>query len=462
MSVNQVGAIIEQGAEDWQLIQQDDDGLGAVALAGRWVSESPGRVEVRLVLEDSGVAISRSLDWHAAETAGDGTWSARIEGVPAGGLYRLETRFRPVGHTAGEWSPRGDMRHFLGVGDLWVIAGQSNSAGYGRGPVFDPPELGVHLFRNSEQWALATHPLNESTDTKHPVNREGANSGHSPYLHFGRLLKQHLGHPVGLVQSSLGGSPLCAWNPTEPGGAALYQNMLHCIRRAGGKVKGILWYQGESDAGETTAPTYAERFAAAVAAWRAALGNPALAVVTVQLNRVHQLASDAGDRGWSRVREAQRQVARQMPGVAVVPTFDLPLSDGIHTSPAGNMLLGERMARAALGAFYARPTAYLAPDLQSAHATDGGTVVHLEFAPVTSRIDTIDPTANPFRVEDSDDLVPITRVAYPQDATVRLELARPLCGPAVVHGGFGLDPETMPMDMERFLPLLGFYGAPVL
>jgi hypothetical protein len=105
-----------------------------------------------------------------------------LSAIPAGGLYRLETRHQPGNQPAGEWAERGDMRHFLGVGDLWVIAGQSNSAGYGRGPVFDPPELGIHLFRNNGQWALATHPLNESTDTLHPVNRDGANTAHAPYI----------------------------------------------------------------------------------------------------------------------------------------------------------------------------------------------------------------------------------------------------------------------------------------
>ena len=93
------------------------------------------------------------------------------------GLNRLETRLRTADNPAGEWSPRG-IAALFGGSDLWVIAGQSNSAGYGRGPSEDPVELGVHLFRNSEHWALAAHPMNESTDTQHAVNREAANPGH--------------------------------------------------------------------------------------------------------------------------------------------------------------------------------------------------------------------------------------------------------------------------------------------
>ncbi|MDE2809632.1 MAG: hypothetical protein OXN90_14555, partial [Gemmatimonadota bacterium] len=182
----QIGVIIEQGPADWQILQQDECGKGRIELGGKWKFETPGQVEVRLVWEDTGVAVAAGLDWQAVPTEEDGTWKGALEHIPAGGLYRLETRLRTAENPAGEWSPRGDMRHFLGIGDLWVIAGQSNSAGYGRGPYEDPAELGVHLFRNSEQWALAAHPMNESTDTQHAVNREAANPGHSPYLQFGR------------------------------------------------------------------------------------------------------------------------------------------------------------------------------------------------------------------------------------------------------------------------------------
>jgi sialate O-acetylesterase len=275
------------------------------------------------------------------------------------------------------------------------------------------------------------------------------------------VLKQALGCPIGLVQTSLGGSPLSAWNPTEPGDHGLYANMLRCIERVGGRVRGVLWYQGESDTGPQQAPTYEQRFIAAVRAWREALHDPDLAVITVQLNRVYQPPNEEADRGWSQVREAQRQVPEKLDGVAVVPAFDLPLADGIHTSAAGNLLLGERMARAALGETYGRPINCLAPSLTSAKSLDGGAAVELAFGPVTSRIECIDPTANAFRVEDDEGVVPIASVTYWGNNRVRLVLGRPLHGSAFVHGGYGANPPLVPMDVERFLPILGFYGAKV-
>ena len=458
---NQTGAIIEQGPEDWQILQQDESGNGRIELGGRWKHEIPGRVELRLVWEDTGVAVAAGLDWQAARTGDDGTWKAVLESVPAGGLYRLETRLRTAENPAGEWSPRGDMRHFLGVGDLWVIAGQSNSAGYGRGPYQDAAELGVHLFRNSERWTLASHPMNESTDTRHAVNREAANPGHSPYLQFGRVLKRTLSHPVGLVQTALGGSPLTRWNPGEPGPADLFDNMLRCVGRAGGKVRGILWYQGESDAGsDADAATYARRFGQAVAAWREALGDPELPVLTVQLNRVYNPPDPDADRRWSQVREAQRQVARITPGIAVAPALDLPLSDHIHTSPAGNVLLGERLAHAALGLVHGRKVVWKAPDLAVARRRENR--VELEFDNVVSRMDAIDSEANSFRIEDEAGEVPMAEVVYTQDHRVELVPKRSLQGAARVHGGYGMAPATVPADMERFLPMLGFWGVEIV
>ena len=372
------------------------------------------------------------------------------------------TRLNLPENLAGEWSARGDLRHFLGVGDLWVIAGQSNAAGYGRGPYADPPALGVHLFRNDETWALATHPLNDSTDTAHPVNREGGNPAHAPWLHFARLLQAELGHPIGLVQTSLGGSALAAWNPQEPGGAPLFDNMVYCIGLVGGRVRGIVWYQGESDTGtRELAETYADRFAAAVGAWRRALDAPDLPVLTVQLNRVYGIEAEWNDATWSLVREAQRQAATTLEGVAVVPALDLPLADGIHTAPGGNLLLGERMARAALGAVYGKPVHHLAPDIRSAKPTHDGKALELAFAPVTSRMGSNDPEANPFRVEDADGAVPVERIVYPGDHTVVLALARPLAGDAVVHGAWGMNPAMAPMDVERVMPMLGFHGVRV-
>ena len=166
--------------------------------------------------------------------------------------------------------------------------------------------------------------------------------------------------------------------------------------------------------------------------------------------------------GSSQVREAQRQVARQVwrARVGVVPALDLPLADQIHTSPAGNMLLGERLAQAALGLVYGQAVAWQAPDLAAGRRREDR--VELEFTAVESRMDSIDLEANSFRVEDEAGEVPVAAVVYPQNHRVELVLERPLQGAAKVHGGYGKAPATVPADMERFLPMLGFWGVEIV
>lgn len=453
--------------DDWQIVQQDASGFAGLNLLGRWFADEAAAgqaclVEVRVVAGDTGVALSSSLDWQAASTESNGLWYISLR-IPAGGLYRLETRCRSSVQLDREWSLRGDMRHFWGVGDLWVIAGQSNSAGYGRGAVYDPPELGLHLLRNSGQWSLAFHPMNDSTATDHPVNRERSNPAHSPYLHFARLLKQQLNYPIGLIQTALGGSPLSAWNPSEPGDAVLFHNMMRCVNKAGGAVKGILWYQGESDCSPGLAESYAIRFSGALQAWREAFKQPVLPVLTVQLNRYFPYPAllPAGDethaRAWSQVREAQRQLARSQLQVAIVPAFDLPLSDLIHSSPAGNMLLGERLARAALGMVYGKMIDYRAPDIESARLREQGTLLELSFANVSDRLDNFQRASNCFKIEDSAGEVLVSEVVYPMNHTLQLRLSRCPAAEAVVHGAYGYDPVMTPVDMGRVLPILGFY-----
>jgi sialate O-acetylesterase len=178
--------------------------------------------------------------------------------------------------------------------------------------------------------------------------------------------------------------------------------------------------------------------------------------LTVQLNRFHSAETAAEmELGWSTVREAQRQAARQLPGVAVVPTFDLTLTDTIHISSEGNLVLGERLAAAALG-MDGQALSYLAPDAESARLLKGNRSIEISFANVISRIGCNDPTANCFRVEEGSGEVAIEKVEYPGNQTVTLRLGRVATAPLTVHGAWGANPATAPMDMERQIPILGF------
>ncbi|MEA3431859.1 MAG: sialate O-acetylesterase [candidate division WOR-3 bacterium] len=457
--IENFGAMIDSGAMDWQIFQQDKDGFCEIRLKGRWKFNGKDcAVETRLVDQNTGAPPSRNTDWKQAVTNSNGSWHGIITKIPAGGLYRIETRLTHEGQPDKEWSIRGDMIHNIGVGDLWVIAGQSNAVGYGREAVNDPPELGVHLLRNSEKWTLATHPLNDSTDTRHPLNCDIPNPGHSFCLSFAKILKRNLGYPIGLIQTALGGSPLARWNPLEEGD--LYKNMLHCIELAGGKIKGILWYQGCSDTDDKGSANYGSRFKNMILRWRKDLKDDGIPILTVQLNRVYGIKDKAVDRGWSKVREAQRQAALKLKNVFITPAIDLSLSDTVHISSAGNMILGERMARVALGGVYKKPIQFKAPDIAKSSGCNGGKTVRLILDNVVGRLCNQDSNSPCFKVEDEKGAVDITQVEY-KGSEVYLKLLRRLEGSAVIHGAYGANPPMVPLDIDRMIPMLAFYNIKI-
>ncbi len=450
----QIGAIITAGPQPWQVIQQQG-GRADIALEGVWHMQEgvDGTVLARVVREDSGQPLGQ---WTPAEDLGNRRWHAVLRDVPAGGLYRLETCFAPTGQMELEWSVRGDMVHHIAVGDLWVIAGQSNSAGDGKDMIHDPAEPGVHVLRNSGRWDLATHPLNESTDTIHEANREGANPGHSPWLSFAKAVHRETGMPIGLLQTSLGGSPLSQWLP----GGALYASMAEVIASQGGAVRGVLWYQGCSDTDtEALSDSYLQRFTGFVETVRGLTGDPSLPFMTVQISRY---IVGINDRNWSAVREAQRQAARRIANVFVIPTLDCSLSDAIHISAASNLALGERAARAALANLYGKPCLWAAPDLHSAVTMQGG--IRLRYDGVTQRLNLLDAPVHklPYAIEDESGPVNVTAYRISGIDEIELTTERAIVGRSVVHSHYGCDPQgALELDGATRVPALAFWGVEV-
>lgn len=451
-----LGVIIESGIQDWQIIQQKN-GVGNVNLEGKWYYDKTIKfpeVFVRIQEESSGRSI---IPWKKAETDMNGGWKISISDIPAGGLYRLETCLKTEETVSMEWAARGDMRHYIGVGDLYVIAGQSNSAGYGKDPVTDEPELGVHILKNDDCWGLASHPLNDSTNTKHEVNRETSNSGHSPYLSFAKTLKRQLGYPIGLIQTSLGGSSIVRWDPEEIGD--LYQNMMMRIRAQESGIKGILWYQGCSDTGEKEADLYKERFQHLVQSTRQESGQYRVPFITVQLNRLLSTPeSGQVDKNWGKIREFQRELTWELEDVYIIPSWDgTHMSDNIHNSSAFNLVLGERMAYMALGKIYGRTCMCEAPDIEQ--VTVNKDIVLLKFNNVYEAISMFDMPVNklPFSINDQEGKVKIVTYQLKDKDTIQLHLERGIIGNARIDCGMRQNPECIiPVDIGTHYPILSF------
>ena len=428
---------------DYQIFQREN-GCAKVLFAGEIeeVFATCKKVTARVVCEDDGFVV---LDM--VEGRKEGTRFEVELTLPEGGLYRLEAIAHDAVVDGVIWTGCTACVHHVGVGEVFMLAGQSNMAGYGRGVIYDPPELGVHLYANDGNWKIAAHPLNSACNTIYPENREVA-SQNSPALAFARTARRLLNVPIGLVQASLGGSPLKRWHPEEEGD--LYRAMIRRLD-AVDKVGAILWYQGCSDADGVAAPRYFERFARAVELWREVMGP--VPVITVQLNRVVSRGLAECDRWWGMIREAQRRAAKEIKDVYIVPAIDLPLSDGIHNTAYANVNLGERMA-------YVYLRGLAVPDLRRVQRVDD-THVFLEFDRTYSfELTNWDQMPIGFDIEDAEGIEPCRR-AEPKDGGLVLEAGRAIGKDAKLHAFWQQLPEANPALVRGGMPMLSAYGVPV-
>jgi len=300
-----------------------------------------------------------------------GKFRARLEGIPAGGPYRLQLQV--------EGERIAGVKSFL-VGDVWLLAGQSNMQGCGliEGAAKSHPL--IRAFSMRREWRLATEPLHllaESPDPCHTqwqcTPREGergrkrAIKGTGVGLFFAREMLERSGVPQGLICTAHGGTSMEQWNPERKneGGASLYGSMFTSVRAAGQPVAGMLWYQGESDATPIDAPLYEERMKRLVAATRRDLRQPGLPWLTVQIARAHFGRKPEVVAAWNRIQEIQRLLPKKIRRLETVAAIDLPLEDNIHIGAAGYSRLAARLARAADRLAYGNRREKRPPQLKS-------------------------------------------------------------------------------------------------
>ena len=252
------------------------------------------------------------------------------------------------------------------VGDLWVLAGQSNMEGVGDLSEVETSHPLVHSFQSRESWAPAEEPLHWLGESPRPVHHvlwgqpvptevplrdparaKGAGLG----LSFAKARVEQMGVPVGLVPAAHGGTSMQQWDPASKGqgGHSLYGATLERVKAVGGKVAGILWYQGESDANPTDAALYESRMTTLVQSFRADLGQPDLPFYYVQLGGFVTDPDPGLVSGWNSVRESQRTWQSSLSNVGMVSAIDCGLDDGIHIDTAGLKTLGKRLAAVASG-----------------------------------------------------------------------------------------------------------------
>ena len=343
---------VDAGPTASQVIQADANNVGRFDLSG--TAGVAGAVQAHVLSGETEV-----VAWTQVGAAADGKWAGALEGVPVGGPYRVGVR---VLDAAGAPVEEVVVEDVL-VGDVWLLAGQSNMQGVGARIGSEEPDPRVRVFAMNFTWRVAKDPLHVLSESPHPVHFDPAKSpeqrqaeiaaeqngpkGGGLGVTFGKEMLRRTNRPVGLIAAAHGGTSMAQWDPAlrDQGGASLYGSMHQQVMAAGGKLRGVLWYQGESDAGPEAVPLFMDRLKALVAAMRADFASPELPFYQVQISRFVQ--PDVDPVPWNQIQNLQLASEAQIAQTAVVSAIDLPLDDAIHIGSAGLRVLGFRLANLA-------------------------------------------------------------------------------------------------------------------
>lgn len=148
--------------------------------------------------------------------------------------------------------------------------------------------------------------------------------------------------------------PRAPWDATA-GVTTIYNAMIAPV--ANYSIRGVAWYQGESNTEE--AGRYQSLLRHFMADWRRAFATPDLPFLIVQLANYGTPPTVPGESNWAALREAQRRAAAadRYAGLAIA----IDIGDRYDIHPANKQEVGRRLARAARRVVYGETIAASGP-----------------------------------------------------------------------------------------------------
>ena len=137
----------------------------------------------------------------------------------------------------------------------------------------------------------------------------------------------------------------------------LYNAMIHPLQPL--PVRGVIWYQGESNADEVShALRYRDQFPEMIRRWRTQWGQPELPFLWAQLASFGSGKDSAQQSPWATLRESQ-STTLSLPSTAQVVTIDIGDVADIH--PRNKQDVGRRFALAARHVAYGENVVHSGP-----------------------------------------------------------------------------------------------------
>lgn len=365
---------------------------------------------------DAGARIRVSIGGqrHHTQAARNGCWQLTLRPLKAGRDYTLRI-------TDGQ---RTLTYRGVAAGEVWLCSGQSNmafrlrQAATAAADVPQARQPDIRLFNMQPRWettaaawsAEALDSVNalryyDSAGWQTCTPRSAADFSAVAY-YFGQMLHDSLQVPVGLICNAVGGSPAEAWvdrrtlehefpailrqwtqndfiqpwvrararqnmgtsaqplqrHPYEP--CYLFEAGVAPLERF--PVRGVIWYQGESNAHNMEA--HERLFRLLLQSWRQYWGNDSLPFFYAQLSSLNRPS-------WPWFRDSQRRLMTDLPACGMAVTSDV--GDSLDVHPRQKRPVGRRLARWALNRVYGRALTPGGPLVRQAEAR--GRKVRLSF-----------------------------------------------------------------------------------
>ncbi len=362
-----------------------------------------------------------------ATAGGNGKWMVKLDPLQCGEATAMTVKGRNT-----------LTLHDVLVGEVWLGSGQSNMAmTVNRARDFEQEKAVASLpklrhFRESS--SASPTPQEKGKGQWELCSPETVGGFSATAYFFGRELHQKLGVPVGLINSSVGGTPVeswtsqsaqknlvdlktlfeswekkqAAWDPEKAKAAYQKQQAAHkeAVAKAkadgskpsrpprapieprldpwkpgnlfNGKIaplipyaiRGAIWYQGEANAG--MGQLYHLQLSTLVKDWRARWGEGEFPFAWVQLPNFRAAQKEpVEDSGWVLVREGMLKTL-ELPRTGMAVTTDIGEADDIH--PKNKQEVGKRLAMWALADVYKKEGVASCGPIACGHTINGSEV----------------------------------------------------------------------------------------
>lgn len=333
-----------------------------------------------------GESVTVSLNGQSISTvASQGKWMVYLQPMSEGGPYEMTIK----GNNTITY------KNIL-IGEVWLASGQSNmerQLGLRKGQ--QPIKNWIEEAQNANypNIRMITIPRKSSSTPEQDVQANWVVCDTSSVVNFSavgyffaRDLQAKIKVPIGIIHSSVGGTPAEYWISNEAMMAndttkqimtdadqkkkaalnGLYNGMIAPLVPYG--IKGVIWYQGESNRADPT--MYQTLFPEMIRDWRAKWKIGDFPFLFVQVAPFKDMTPE--------IRESQLISFQRTPNTAMVVTTDCGDCKDIH--PSNKQPVGNRLSLAALALAYGEKNEYMGPIFSSAKYTGKKVVLSFNHA----------------------------------------------------------------------------------